>query len=109
MPENKDVSLKDLFKQIMKNNLEARTNEGAEQEKAHKACKSAVLEVIVKNYGVMSDTFKAMLDIGTDIGCGACMDTYNYAQAWVKGKTDVIEQIEKKYGTHAAGCGHCPG
>lgn len=98
---------RELYKQIVKNNTDARKNEGEVRETAHQACKSAIEEIINRNYGVVSDTFKAMFDAGDGIGCEACIDTHRYAQALcykIPGSVKVIEEIEHKYRTHTTGC-----
>ena len=112
----------ELFKSIVQNNLLARVKDGEVKEHAHQACKSAIEEIIKRDYGVISMTFEAMFSEGTGIGCEACIDAFKYAQAQIDCRSGTLDEIEKKYGTHTTGCAvtkdgiayidpkqHCPG
>lgn len=121
----------DLFRLVAQHNLLARTHKDKgrdkEREEEHQACKSVIEEIINRDYGVISDTFKAMFKAGTGVDCQACNDTFKYAIARCynkpgSGSGKTIEEIEKKYGTHTTGCAvikdgilyidpkqHCPG
>ena len=98
---------RELYKQIAQHNLQARFEDCKDREKAHQACKSAIEEIINRDYGVVSETFKAMFAAGDGIGCEACIDTQRYAQALcykIPGSAKVIEEIEHKYRTRT--CTH---
>ena len=102
-------TLQDLLKIIIQNNFLARRKDGDMKETAHQACKSAIQEIINREYGIISMTFEAMFGAGTGIDCEACVDTFRYAHAQSYNAIDTIKEIEKKYVTRAKDCAHCPG
>ena len=90
----------ELFSIIMQSNKEAREEDRLDAEtKLHDdLCHDAISEVVRRDYGIISETFQALLDAGTELGCEACLDVYNYALALSRDDYERAKQVETKYG-----------
>jgi len=68
------------------------------QRESHDICKSQILSIIANEWPGY-ETFKRLSEAGAnaDIGCEACVDTYNYAIALLDGDKPKMEELEAKY------------
>lgn len=96
---------KELFEMVKHNSLLAKVKRGEEQKKDHEACESAIFEIIQRKYGHVSLTFgEIAMQCRKNIGCEACMDAFEYAQAMLECRDGKIKEIQEQYCTNIKGC-----